>query len=730
MARLKFLIKIVIIIFLVFSFCNINSVQAANKVKTFVKAINVKGKETSVSITKTTGDGMLLAGTTKTPGTLEDTDIFVSKVDSTGNNVWTKIIEPANFSEDELRAVIITSDTGYLIAGYTTFWHTSGEKMLLTKLDGNGNQQWSVLLGDGSLNRPVALENTSDGGYILLAENRMPDEGDAHDLVIIKLDSSGNKEWAKNLGDSGGHSNYGVQQTKDNGYILTAYADIINYANSVNSFSSVIKLDSSGNKEWGKAIERIPRDLNGDDFRMSAGTIYDVIQTKDEGFLLTGQIYTCLLTDLGVDAFSTYDLFVTKLNKKGEHQWTETFDFGRMEKGTSIHKASDNGYVIVGDREAEGFIKNDIIAIKISGSGGYKWSKILGGDKDTENGALAKMTDSSYAIIGEYMEDYDYKVAIFKLNSRGNIYDDCDYVESGNPNVTDHTQYVLLSDAQPTVNSHNLTIQRYLSGVTAHSVNSRVFCQGGESIGTKMAERLQGYFALQVESNGEAWYVYPGNLKRYYLGRAKDALKIMKNLSTGVTHEYITSHTVFPDNVSGRILLDTEDKGKAYYIYPKDKKAYYLGKKKKAYKVMRSLAMGISNNNLNKISPYREKIKTTHPDPAKLKTWVYINYQKAETIEPSIGKSSTVNKELKPVLKKVFKKVKLEDEMEGAMLTYLTNKIIKKKHVVKLKKRLIKKGYRAIDVEDDQITMCKGDLTLTISFNLKNYTRAAISVTF
>lgn len=116
-----------------------------------------------------------------------------------------------------------------------------------------------------------------------------------------------------------------------------------------------------------------------------------------------------------------------------------------------------------------------------------------------------------------------------------------------------------------------------------------------------MAENLKGKIVLQVEENGEAWYVHPETLLRYYLGRPADAFQIMKDLGLGATHAYITKYTIFPTSVVGKILIDVEDVGKAYYIYPVDKKAYYLGKPDDAFKVMRDLGLGISNVNLNLI---------------------------------------------------------------------------------------------------------------------------------
>jgi hypothetical protein len=117
----------------------------------------------------------------------------------------------------------------------------------------------------------------------------------------------------------------------------------------------------------------------------------------------------------------------------------------------------------------------------------------------------------------------------------------------------------------------------------------------------KFTNKLNGQIILQVESKGEAYYINPDNSKRYFLGRPKDAFEVMRKLGLGVKHDFITSHVTYPNNVLGKILLDVEDSGKAYYIYPKDKKAYYLGRPEDAFKVMRDLGLGITNSDLNKI---------------------------------------------------------------------------------------------------------------------------------
>lgn len=118
-----------------------------------------------------------------------------------------------------------------------------------------------------------------------------------------------------------------------------------------------------------------------------------------------------------------------------------------------------------------------------------------------------------------------------------------------------------------------------------------------------LAQKLSGRILLQVEAQGQAYYVNPLDLKKYYLGRPVDAFNLMRSLALGVSNtdlDRFSRQGARPD-LSGRILLQVEAQGQAYYVNPTDFKLRYLGRPQDAFNLMREMGLGITNSNLNQI---------------------------------------------------------------------------------------------------------------------------------
>lgn len=113
-----------------------------------------------------------------------------------------------------------------------------------------------------------------------------------------------------------------------------------------------------------------------------------------------------------------------------------------------------------------------------------------------------------------------------------------------------------------------------------------------------------GRIVLDVEQNGEAYYINPVDLRGYYLGRPDDAFNIMRNFGLGISNADLSrfdSHISMRRRLSGRILLQVEAHGEAYYVNPTDLNKYYLGRPADAFAIMSDLGLGISSANLSTI---------------------------------------------------------------------------------------------------------------------------------
>lgn len=122
-------------------------------------------------------------------------------------------------------------------------------------------------------------------------------------------------------------------------------------------------------------------------------------------------------------------------------------------------------------------------------------------------------------------------------------------------------------------------------------------------VNTQLANRLAGHILLQVENNGQAWYVEPVVKEKIFLGRPVDAFYAMRKTGLGISNANFNrfQNNGVPARFAGRILLKVEEHGEAYYVDPVTMKMHYLGRPDDAFRVMRELALGINNENIRQI---------------------------------------------------------------------------------------------------------------------------------
>ncbi len=274
-------LRVVVLALFVLLILGTASASIAPKVE-WEKKFGYDKYDTANDVKQTSDGGYIVAGETYNG---EDTDAWIIKLDSNGNVIWEKKFGGSNW--DNANAIQQTSDGGYIFAGtYTNESDNLDVQAWIVKLDANGNVIWEKKFGGNGSDGASAIQQTKDGGYIFAGTYNherlspyIPSED--YDMWIVKLDANGNIVWEKKLG--GPYMDYAnaIQQTSDGGYIVAGVYECVE--NDIHHDEAwVIKLDSNGNVVWKKK-------LGGNESVWWYAN--DVKQTSDGGYIVVGQIY-------------------------------------------------------------------------------------------------------------------------------------------------------------------------------------------------------------------------------------------------------------------------------------------------------------------------------------------------------------------------------------------------------------------------------------------------------
>lgn len=214
-----------------------------------------------------------------------DNDIFISKLDSSGNFVWAKQI--GNTPNEFTYALTLDSFGNiYTVGGFEgtldfdpnagiyNLTATGNLNIFISKLNSNGNFIWAKRMGgnSSSFGNAITLDKS---GYIFITGEfdgivdfdpsinifNLTSNG-ADDMYIAKLDSGGNFLWAKSLG--GAFQDDGISLAVDtigNVYTTGIYSGSMDFDPGAGIFILpgagyfdifILKLDALGNFVWAK----------------------------------------------------------------------------------------------------------------------------------------------------------------------------------------------------------------------------------------------------------------------------------------------------------------------------------------------------------------------------------------------------------------------------------------------------------------------------------------------
>jgi Secretion system C-terminal sorting domain len=350
-------------------------------------------------------------------------DYWVVKLDASGTLQWQKSV--GGSLVEYARDVQQTPDGGYIIAGYTQ--SNDGDvtenkgyfDYWIVKLNESGIIEWEKTFGGPDDDIALSMQITSDNGYILAgytysASGDIETNYGDRDSWVVKLDPSGTMEWQKTYGGTSAEAFFSIQQTSDGGYIAVGGANSNDGDLTQNNGDSdywVVKLDATGVIQWQKA-------LGGTDIDLATS----VKQTSDNGYMVAGYTKS---GDGDIEGFhGISDFWILKFDPSGNILWKKTLGGSDTDEPKSICQTNDGNYLVAGYTSSndgdvsENHGQSDYWLVKLDNSGTIIWQKTYGGTNVDQCYSAGQNSDGSYVLSGasnsddvdvsENNGDYDY----------------------------------------------------------------------------------------------------------------------------------------------------------------------------------------------------------------------------------------------------------------------------------------------------------------------------------
>ncbi|GAG11106.1 unnamed protein product, partial [marine sediment metagenome] len=244
-------------------------------------------------------------------------DAFVAKYDTSGNPLWTRLLGTSASEEsyavatDAVGNILISGFTGGDLDGQTNM---GGLDAFVSKYDTSGSPLWTRLLGTSAGSDIGAGVATDAVGNVFISGCTDGDlDGQTNmgglDAFVSKYDSSGNMLWTRQLGTPSQDWSHGVAVDGAGNVFIGGHTegDLDGQTNAGSADAFVSKYDTSGNPLW-------TRLLGTSGYDVSRGVATDMVGNVFISGSTTG--------DLDGPNAGYSDAFVSKYDPSGSLLWT------------------------------------------------------------------------------------------------------------------------------------------------------------------------------------------------------------------------------------------------------------------------------------------------------------------------------------------------------------------------------------------------------------------------
>ena len=264
-----------------------------------------------------------------------------------------------------------------------------------------GDTLWTKTYGGANSDKGWCVQQTSDEGYIISGWTDSYGAG-SYDIYLVKTDAAGDTIWTKTYGEEGSDDGRCIRQTPDGGYIIAGNTQPIGV---MGSYVWLIKTDAVGDTMWTKKWGETPIP------NINTGRCVQL--TSDGGYIISGHAQF-----LGT---SNEDAYLLKTDADGNTEWMNFYGGPNYEIGYWTQQTSDEGYIVVGYTTSFGSGNEDVYLVKTDASGNIEWTKTYGGT-NTDSGFSVQQTDDDGYIIAGFTDSFgegSYDAYIIKTNAVG-----------------------------------------------------------------------------------------------------------------------------------------------------------------------------------------------------------------------------------------------------------------------------------------------------------------------
>ena len=367
---------------------------------TWAKSYGAAGSENVFrAVARSADGGYLVAGDTNSFGA-GATDVWVIKLAEDGSIDWQKTY--GGTRSDTVRSMGATSDGGYVVASRTNSFGSGSTDFWILKLDSSGGIDWQKTVGGSRSEMPHAIQQTSDGGYVVGGYTKSFGAL-GKDFFVVKLDENGVLDWQKRYGGEGEDVIRYVLQVSDGGYLAAGFT----HSFGANGDILILKLDEDGDIEWQKSY-------GGAKFE-EPSTILEV----SDGYIVMEQSSSFT---------GSTDAWIFKLDKDGDFIWQKTFGGrGGMDELSSAELTADGGFIAAGETSSNFIPSEDFWAVKFNSAGVPQWQKRYGGSNIDSAESMALTTEGGLIMVGTTKSFGAGGVDIWavRANADGSLPGDC-----------------------------------------------------------------------------------------------------------------------------------------------------------------------------------------------------------------------------------------------------------------------------------------------------------------